>query len=397
MFFAKQHWIGSLAIVGLAGSVACGGGASPPAAGTPTAKETPRVPAQVEASPKAPPAGASPVASPGALQTTVAKSPSPSFSAPSPAAAQKTGPLTSIKVGWTPSFVFLPLPVAIDSGECRKEGLDVSLVDFQGGAEVTSAMLGKSIEVAATQAERPLVLYEKGQLAKNLMHVQADQAFVLVVRKDLNLQPGNWEALKGMKMGMTRPGSGTDLTLRALLKLNGLEPDKDTTVVAVGGLAQAVAALQAKQIDGAITTEPTVTQITQVQPIADIFLDLRKEGPSKIRNVAFTTLQANDEYIQENPEIVRGLISCVARTQKMIRENPSIAVQPVQKVFPNVEESTLLEIVKNEASTYRAEITEEQIQNLNDIQKEAGILKTDVPYDQVVVGPEFRQLWDLAK
>ncbi|HEX2171557.1 MAG TPA: ABC transporter substrate-binding protein, partial [Dehalococcoidia bacterium] len=386
-----RAWIaGALVFAGVAASAACTGGQPSGGATTPTAATTASKAAAPAASPAAKAASPAPAGSP-AVAT---KSASP---AASPRAAAPTGPLKEVKIGWTPAFVLFPVAVAVDIDEFAQEGLKVTLIDFQGGTEVTSAMLGKRIDIAASQAERPMIQYENGQMAKNLMHIQAAQAYAIVVRKDLNLRPGDWQALKGKRLGMTRPGSGTDLTLRALLKLNGIDPDHDVQIIGIGDAAQLVAALEARQLDGALGFEPILTQVTELTPLADFFIDLRKEGPEKLRSVAFTTLQANTEYIEANPDVVKGVMRAIARTQKKIRENPSIAVPTGKKHFSTLSDDALLKIATNEAPTYHAPITRPAMQNLLEIQKDAGILKTDVPFDEVTVGPEFQELWQLSE
>lgn len=301
-----------------------------------------------------------------------------------------------MKLGWTASVTFLPAPAAEDLGEFRQEGLKVTFIDFQGGAEVTAAMLGKSIDVAATAAERPMILYEQGQKARNIMHTEAKQSYGVIVRKDLNIKLGDWNALKGKKLGMTRPGSGTDLMLRALLKYNNLDPDRDVQIIGVGGIAQTLAAIESKQIDGAISAEPSLTQAVEVQKTADMFLDFRKEGPAQVRDAAYYTLQANDEYIRQNPETVKALIRAVARTQKRLRENPSLAVPTVKRYFPTLDDPTIVKMVTAESPTFSATITEPAFKILNDIQKTTGAVKGNVPYEEVTVGPEFRELWKLS-
>ena len=388
----KASAVTLLALASLVLSVACAGGAAPsqptaPAAG-PAAPKTAASPAASPAA--APKTGASPAAAPKTGASPAA----------SPAAAPKaapSGPLKEVKAGWTPSFAFIPLAVAEDIGEFQQEGLKVTIIDFQGGAEVTSAMLGRSIDIAATAMERPMILFEQGQMAKNIMHTQSTQAYGIVVRSDLNVSPGDWAALRGKKLGVTRPGSGTDVTLRALLKLNNLEPDRDVQVIGVSGIAQGIAALEAKQVDGLIQTEPGLTQITEVQNLGEMFLDLRKEGPESVRNAAFLGLQANADYIEQNPEIVKSVIRAVARTQKRIRQDPGIALPTLKRYFANIGDATLLKIAQNEAPTFHAAITRQQMRNLNELLKTAGILKSDVPYDQVVVGPEFQELWQLSE
>src|SRR5882672_4951296 len=141
----------------------------------------------------------------------------------------------TVKIGTTPSFVFLPLYVAEQLGYFKAEGITAQFVDFEGGAEVTTAMVGGSIDAGGTMIERPLILSEKGFGARNPLHV--------VLRA--NHPAKEVKDLKGSKLGMTRAGSGTDLSLRALLKDAGLEPDRDVAIIAIGGVSSANAALKA--------------------------------------------------------------------------------------------------------------------------------------------------------
>lgn len=412
---ATMAWAGrALAILAILAG-ACTGGEGP--APTPTVQRTePPGPSAAAASPTGSPAAprsaASPAASPAAPQVSLAPaggpavspvapqvSPAPAgrpASATKPAAGAPTGQARPVKIGWTPSFVFLPLRVAVDTGELRQEGLDASLVDLPGEAEVSAALLGRSIDLAAAPAERPLILFERNQPSKNLVQIQAEPGFVVVTRKDLSIKPGDYPGLTNKRLGVTRAGSEADLIMRALLRSANIDPDRDLRIVAAGGSAQTQAGLAARQIDVAITTEPGVTQMLEAN-LVDTFLDLRKEGPATIRDTAFTTLQATDEYIAQNPEVIRGAMRAIARTQKRLRENPASALPAMKQVFPNVDDATLSRISTAEAPTYHAAISPEEIRNLSQIQKEGGNLKTDVPFDQVTIGPEFRQLWQLSE
>src|SRR5574337_2127689 len=157
-----------------------------------------------------------------------------------PASAQQT-----VKIGSTPSFIFLPVYAAEELGYFKAEGITAEFVDVEGGSEVTTAMVGGSIDMGATMVERPMILAEKGFGAKNLVALENKNPLFLVVKKELPAK--EVKDLKGTRLGMTRAGSGTDLSLRALLKDAGLVPDKDVAILGVGGATSANAALKAGQ------------------------------------------------------------------------------------------------------------------------------------------------------
>src|SRR5437870_1282226 len=88
----------------------------------------------------------------------------------------------TVKIGTTPSFVFLPLYVAEQLGYFKAEGIMAQFVDFEGGAEVTTAMVGGSIDAGGTMVERPLILAEKGFGAKNLVALENRNPLHVVLR-----------------------------------------------------------------------------------------------------------------------------------------------------------------------------------------------------------------------
>ena len=207
----------------------------------------------------------------------------------------------TVKIGTTPSFVFLPLYVAEQLGYFKAEGITAQFVDFEGGAEVTTAMVGGSIDAGGTMVERPLILAEKGFGAKNLVALENRNPLHVVLRA--NHPAKEVKDLKGSRLGMTRAGSGTDLSLRALLKDAGLEPDRDVAIIAIGGVSSANAALKAGQVDGFMGGEPATAIAVHQLKLARYFLDPRMgQGPKFLQFMTFPTVQVSDRFIQANPQ-----------------------------------------------------------------------------------------------
>jgi NitT/TauT family transport system substrate-binding protein len=298
----------------------------------------------------------------------------------------------TIKIGTTPSFIFLPLYAAEQLGYFKGEGITAQFVDFEGGAEVTTAMVGGSIDTGGTMAERPLILAEKGFGAKNLLALENRNPLFLVIRKDHPAK--EVKDLKGTKLGMTRAGSGTDLSLRALLKDAGLEPDKDVAIIAVGGVSSANAALKAGQIDGFMGGEPAGAIAVHQLKLARYFLDPRLgQGPKFLQFMTFPTLQAGDKWLAANPQLAERLVRALVKTLKRMREDPESAVAVGQKLFPTMDVAIIRSIITIEKSTYSPAISEEAIRLCNQFQKQVGSVKTDIPYDKVVA-TQFKHLWD---
>jgi len=298
----------------------------------------------------------------------------------------------TVRIGTTPSFIFLPLYAAEQLGYFKAEGITAQFVDFEGGAEVTTAMVGGSIDTGGTMSERPLILAEKGFGAKNLLALENRNPLHVVIRKDSAAK--DVKDLKGTKLGMTRAGSGTDLSLRALLKDAGLEPDKDVAIIAIGGVSSATAALKAGQVDGYMGGEPAGAIAVQQLKLARYFIDPRLgQGPKFLQFMTFPTLQASDKWLSANPQLGERVVRALVKTLKRLREDPEAAVTVGQKLFPTMDVTVIRSIVAIEKNTYSPVITEEAMRLCNQFQKQVGSVKTEIPYDKVVA-TQFKHLWD---
>jgi len=301
-------------------------------------------------------------------------------------------PAETVKIGTTPAVTFVVLYAAEHLGYFKAEGITAQFADFEGGAEVTTAMVGGSIDLAGTYVERVMVLAEKGFGSKNLLAILNRNPIFLVLRKDLPAT--DVKGLKGTKLGMTRAGSATDLALRALLRDSGLEPDRDVAVIAVGSSASAAAALRAGQIDGFMGGEPGGAVIVHQLKIGRYFIEpLRDQGPKFLSYMTFPTLQASDRYIQANAKTVERVVRAVAKTQKRLREDPEAGVRVAQKIFPALDVELLRSIIALQRPSYIPTMTEEAIRAANQFQKQAGVVKNEYPYDKLVA-VQFKPQWD---
>ena len=274
-------------------------------------------------------------------------------------------PAETVKIGTTPAVTFVVLYAAEHLGYFKAEGITAQFADFEGGAEVTTAMVGGSIDLAGTYVERVMVLAEKGFGSKNLLAILNRNPIFLVLRKDL---------------------PATDV--------KGLEPDRDVAVIAVGSSASAAAALRAGQIDGFMGGELGGAVIVHQLKIGRYFIEpLRDQGPKFLSYMTFPTLQASDRYIQANAKTVERVVRAVAKTQKRLREDPEAGVRVAQKIFPALDVELLRSIITLQRPSYIPTMTEEAIRAANQFQKQAGVVKNEYPYDKLVA-VQFKPQWD---
>jgi len=139
-------------------------------------------------------------------------------------------PKLTIGVGGKPLFYYLPLTIAEQKGYFKAEGLDVEIQDFPGGARALQALLGGSVDVVSGAYEHTITQQAKGQNIEALVLQGKYSAIVLGMNKAKAAQYKSPADLKGMKIGVTAPGSSTHFMVLYMMAQAGLKPDEASFV-----------------------------------------------------------------------------------------------------------------------------------------------------------------------
>src|SRR5512144_2615089 len=162
-----------------------------------------------------------------------------------------------IGVGGKTLFYYLPMTIAQQKGYFKEEGLDVEIQDFPGGARALQALLGGSVDVVSGAYEHTITQQAKGQNIEALVLQGKYAAIVLAMSKDKAAQYKSPADLKGMKIGVTAPGSSTNMFVNVLLSKGGLKPDA-VSIIGVGATAGAVAIMKRGEIDAMSNLDPVI-------------------------------------------------------------------------------------------------------------------------------------------
>ena len=104
---------------------------------------------------------------------------------------------------------------------------------------------------------------------------------VLAVKKDKAAQVKSFKDLKGMKVGVTAPGSSTNFFVNALIGKEGLKPT-DVSIIGVGGGAGAVAAMKKGELDALVNLDPVISKLEQDGDIVILADSRTEEGNMKL-------------------------------------------------------------------------------------------------------------------
>jgi NitT/TauT family transport system substrate-binding protein len=246
---------------------ACSPAAPPPAAVPATAPPAATPLAAANTAPK--PAGASsasPAASPAAAASAVA---SPVSVATQPAAAAPTGPVASISMGYsnistddTASYV------ASDEGIFTRHGLDVNAQLVAGGSTTTAALLAGQTQISQNGGSETLSAVANGADLVVVATLAGVYPYLFEVTPDIKTM----QDVVGKKLGVSNIGGSADIALRVALRANGIDPEKDVTIIATGSSQNRTAALIAGAIQGGMAGPPDSLAIEAIglHPILDL-------------------------------------------------------------------------------------------------------------------------------
>ena len=241
----------------------------------------------------------------------------------------------TIAVGGKNLLYYLPLTVAEQKGYFKEVGLEVEIVDLAGGARALQAVVGGSADVVSGAFEHNINMQAKGQpMRAFVLQGRAPQIVLAVSTKTMP----NYKSvadLKGKKIGVTAPGSSTNIMANYVLAKNGLKPS-DVSFVGVGASQGAVAALRAGQIDAISNLDPVMTILARGNDIK-IISDTRDVAEAEQvfgGPMPAATLYAPVAFIQKNPNTVQALTNAIVRANKWIQQaGPSDIVKTVPEGY----------------------------------------------------------------
>ena len=192
------------------------------------------------------------------------------------ASAKDGQPHITIAVGGAGCLCYLPTMLAQQLGEYDKAGVDVELINFKGGSQALTAVLGGSADVVSGYFDHCVNLAGKNQAMQAFVVYDRFPGFALVVSPAHTKDIGSVKDLAGKKVGVSAPGSSTDFFLKYMLNKNGVDPNS-VAVIGIGLEATAVAAMEQGTVDAAIMLDPAPTLLQGKFPDLRILSDTRTQ------------------------------------------------------------------------------------------------------------------------
>ncbi len=227
-----------------------------------------------------------------------------------------------IGIGGQPLLTYLPTTLAQELGYYQEEGVNVELQDLQGGSKALTAMIGGSTNVTSGYYEHTIQMQAKNQNIKAFVDMGRSSGLALLVAPKNEGKIKTLADLKGKNVGVTSPGSSTDMFIKYLLAKNGMQKT-DAAVSAIGAGSSAVAAVEQGQVDAAVMLEPDVSVLTKRighDPV--ILADVRSaDGLKEVFDTdawPSSSLYAKTEWLDQNKETAGKLAKAIKRTLEFI-------------------------------------------------------------------------------
>ena len=230
--------------------------------------------------------------------------------------------------------------VARDAGLFQKHGIEPKLVVFDSGSVLAQAALAGDAKISVTSGPVTIASRTQGADAILIASFVNTPPYSIVAAKGIT----KWEQLKGKRIAMSRFGSGTDTSLRLVLRKFGLDANKDLIMLQLGTQPSRYQALVAGNIEATIISPP-------------LDLTAKKQGFNILVNIAELEIpypqqgiETTDRVIRESPHLVKaflkGYMEGVYYAAKFKDSTKKVIIKYLKTTDPEILEATVQSYVQ---------------------------------------------------
>lgn len=267
----------------------------------------------------------------------------------STAVATAQGPRVRLREAHTGTLFMAPVFIAEAAGYMAEEGIDLELFEVDSGALGIAALVAGQVQIFDADPFQAVTLRRQGKqilFIYNLTkRVTLDMVMHPEVARARNISRSTpiaqrFAALRGMRLGITRPGAATDVYMRFYLKQAGLNPDRDAQIISVGGGGALLAALRTRQIDAFHLSAPT-PYLAERDGFGVVVIKSSAGDVPELDNFMYTGIAVHNVFANQNADVLRRWVRAVNRANQLMRRDQAAAVTHLRKHFPRTDPEVL--------------------------------------------------------
>jgi NitT/TauT family transport system substrate-binding protein len=242
-----------------------------------------------------------------------------------------------LRIAYVSPSISLSLPwMAKETGVLAKHDLAAEILLITGSPRLVQSLIAGDVDVVfagVTALTRARVRGAEVAILGESANVSSQR---LMVSRNSKIR--RLEDLKGAVIGVSQYGSEADTFARNALARAGLKPDKDVTLMQLGGHPQVAAAMVAGKLEvGALAGLAALTAEQSGARLLTSAVELKILSPSG----TFATTRG---YIQRKRSVVERLMRSFVEAIHYLKTNRSGSIALLQKYFGglNVEETSYL-------------------------------------------------------
>ena len=226
-----------------------------------------------------------------------------------------------IAVGGKSALYYLPLTITERLGYFKDEGLNVRISDFAGGTRSLEAVVGGSADVVSGSYEHTINMQSKKIFFQGFVLAGASPQISIGIASSKAAAYKSPKDLKGMRVGVSAPGSSTNMVINFFIAKGGLKPT-DISVLGIGAGSTVIAAIDQGRVDVVSQTDPAMTILEKDGKIKIIAETRTPEGTEKLFGgpMPAASLYAPIEFIRKNPNTVQALTNAMVRALLWMQE-----------------------------------------------------------------------------
>lgn len=284
----------------------------------------------------------------------------------------------------THSIFYAPQYAAINLGYFKEEGIDIDLSCAEGTDKVMSAVLSDKVNIGFAGPEASIYVYNEGK-------ADHTQVFALLTQRDGSFLVGRtpdpnftWDKLRGKVILPGRKGGVPYMALEYVIRKNGLDPNKDTTLDNSIQFALMAGAFTSGTGDYVALFEPTASML-EAAGKGYIVASIGKQSGE----IPYTAYFAKKSYLEKNPDLIYRFTRAVYKGQKWVAShNAADIAKLIAPSFPDTDAKLLTTVVQRykdiDVWSPTPLLKPDSFTLLQNVITQAGELKQAAPYDKVV-------------